>query len=235
MATIYLVRHGQASFGAENYDQLSEMGQQQARVVGQYFRDCGIHLDAAYSGDLSRQRDTAKLALASQPVQVSHQIDPRFNEIQNDEQLRYLMPQVLERNPAIQALVDKGLSSSKDYQKVIDAVFNYWVSPECNDPRLQSWTDYSEGARQALADVMQQQGGGKTVAVFTSGGTLATLVAQVLGLGGEQTYQFYEPIFNCSVTQLFYSGSKVSLSYFNDCSFLRVLGTQRDENLITYR
>ena len=112
MATIYLVRHGQASFGAENYDQLSAMGQQQARVVGQYFRDCGIHLDAAYSGDLWRQRETAELALASQPTPVPHQIDPRFNEIQNEEQLRYLMPEVLERNPAVQALVDKGLSSS---------------------------------------------------------------------------------------------------------------------------
>ena len=82
---------------------------------------------------------------------------------------------------------------------------------------------------------MQGQGAGKTVGIFTSGGTLATIVAQVLGLGGEQTYQFYEPIFNCSVTQLFYSDSKVSLSYFNDCSFLQVMGRQQGENLISYR
>lgn len=235
MATIYIVRHGQASFGADNYDKLSELGQRQAQVVGEYFRDCGVHFDAAYSGDLSRQRDTAELALASQPGNVPHNIDPRFNEIQNDEQLKYLMPEVVERNPAIQALVDKGLSSSKDYQKVIDAVFNFWVSPDCNESRIQSWADYSEGARQAVADVIKEQGGGKTVGIFTSGGTLATIVAQVLGLGGSQTYQFYEPVFNCSVTQLFYSGSRVSMSYFNDCSFLQLLGKQRGENLVSYR
>lgn len=235
MATIYLVRHGQASFGADDYDKLSELGQRQAQVVGEYFRDTGVQFDAAYSGDLSRQRETAQLALASQVGEVPHHIDPRFNEIENDEQIKYLMPQVLKRNPAIQALVDKGLSSSKDYQKVIDAVFNYWVCAECNDSRLQSWEDYSTGARQALVNVMQEQGGGKTIGIFASGGTLATIVAQVLGLGGEQTYQFYEPIFNCSVTQLFYSGDKVSLSYFNDCSSLRLLGAQRGENLITYR
>jgi broad specificity phosphatase PhoE len=145
------------------------------------------------------------------------------------------MPEVLKRNASIQALVDKGLSSSKDYQKVIDAVFNYWVSADCNDDRLQSWADFSGGARQALADVMREQGGGKTVGIFTSGGTLATIVAQVLGLSGEQTYQLYEPVFNCSVSQLFYSGSRVSLSYFNDCSFLRVLGEQQAENLVSYR
>ena len=64
MATIYLVRHGQASFGAEDYDALSELGCRQAQVLGEYFRDCDIRLDAAYCGDLKRQRDTARLALA---------------------------------------------------------------------------------------------------------------------------------------------------------------------------
>ncbi|MEZ5572029.1 MAG: histidine phosphatase family protein [Halioglobus sp.] len=235
MATIYLIRHGQASFGADNYDKLSPLGCRQAQVTGEYFRDIGITFDAVYSGDLSRQRETARLVIASQPGEVPHYIDPRFNEIQNDEQLKCLMPQVIERNPTVKALVDKGLSSSKDYQKVIDAVFNYWVSPECNDPRIQSWADYSNGARDALANVMQAQGAGKTVGIFTSGGTLATLVAQVLGLDGEQTYQFYEPVFNCSVTQLFYSRSKISLSYFNDCSFLQVMGRLQGEDLLSYR
>jgi broad specificity phosphatase PhoE len=235
MATIYIVRHGQASFGAQNYDELSQLGRRQAQVVGEYFRDRGVNFDAVYSGDLSRQRETARLAIASQPAEVNHCVDPRFNEIQNEEQLKCLMPEVLKVNPAVKTLVDKGLGSSKDYQKVIDAVFNYWVSPACDDPRIQSWAEYSSNARQALTDVMQTQGSGKTIGIFTSGGTLATLVAQVLGLGGEGTYQLYEPVFNCSVTQLFYSGSKVSLSYYNDCSFLQVLGGQRGENLISYR
>lgn len=235
MATIYLIRHGQASFGAENYDQLSELGQRQATVTGEYLRDCGITLDAAYSGDLSRQRETTSLALASQPNAVPHHIDARFNEVDNDGQLKYLLPEVLKINPAIAALVEKGLSESKDYQKVIDAVFNYWVSPQCNEPAIQSWESYSSDAQAALQAVMDTEGSGKTIGVFASGGTIATLVAQILGLPGEGTYQLYEPIMNCSVTQIFYNGPKVSLSYFNDSSFLRVLGQQRSESLITYR
>jgi broad specificity phosphatase PhoE len=235
MATIYLIRHGQASFGAADYDKLSELGCRQAQVVGEYLRDCDITFDAVYSGDLLRQRETARLAIASQPEEVTHHIDPRFNEIRNDEQLKYLLPEVVKSNPAIEALVERGLSSSKDYQKVIDAVFNYWVSPRCNDSRIQSWADYSGGTRQAMLELMQTQGGGKTVGIFTSGGTIATIVAQALGLTGEETYQFYEPMFNCSVSQLFYSGTRVSLSYFNDRSFLQVLGAQKGENLLTYR
>jgi broad specificity phosphatase PhoE len=235
MATIYLIRHGQASFGSADYDKLSELGCRQARVLGEYFAGCGIVFDAAYSGELLRQKETARLAFESQPGELDLKIDPRFNEIDNDAQIRHLVPEVVKTNRHVQELVERGLSSSKDYQKVIDAVFNYWVSPQCRDTRIQSWNDYAGGVREALRDVMSEEGGGKTVGIFTSGGTIATAVAQVLGLDGSQTYQFYEPIFNCSVSQLFYSGSRVSLSYFNDRSFLQVLGSQREENLLSYR
>ena len=235
MATIYLFRHGQASFGSDDYDRLSPLGERQATVLGEYLRDSGIVLDAAYSGDLLRQRETARLATATQAGGVKLSVDSRFNEIDNDEQLKYLLPRVLERSPDLQALVDRGLSASKDYQKVIDAVFNFWVSPQCDEPRIQSWVDYSGGVRDALRELMVSQGSGRTVGVFTSGGTIATIVAMVLGLGGDRTYPFYEPIFNCSVTQLFYSGRRVSLSAFNDCSYLRVCGARSGESLVTYR
>lgn len=235
MATLYLIRHGQASFGADDYDKLSELGGRQATAMGRYLADCGVHLDAAYSGDLLRQRETTELALASQPTAVPHHIDPRFNEVRNDEQIEHLVPRLVERDPGLRALMEKGLKESKDYQKVIEAVFNYWVSPECEEPAIQSWADYSGGVRSALGELIREQGSGKTVAVFTSGGTIATIVAMVLGLGGEYTYRFYEPIFNCSVTQLFYSGDRVSLSYFNDRSFLQMLGNEAGESLVSYR
>lgn len=235
MATIYLIRHGQASFGAADYDKLSELGCRQAEVVGHYLRDIGVQLDAAYSGDLLRQRETAQLVLASQPNAVTHQIDARFNEVRNDEQVEHLVPEVIKTNGVVGELMARGLSASKDYQKVIEAVFNYWVSPQCNEPRIQSWADYSADARAALQAVTATHGSGKTIAIFTSGGTIATLVTQVLGLGGEHAYRFYEPIFNCSISQIFYSGDKMSLSYFNDRSFLQVLGMQADENLLSYR
>jgi broad specificity phosphatase PhoE len=235
MATLYLFRHGQASFGAADYDRLSPLGERQASLLGQYLRDSGIVLDAAFSGDLLRQRQTAQLALASQPGTVEHHIEPRFNEIRNDEQLRHLLPELVKHDPRLQALVERGLESSKDYQKVIDAVFNYWVSPHCNESQIQSWADYSGDVRAALQELMASHGGGKTIGVFTSGGTIATAVAQVLGLSGAQTYQFYEPMFNCSVTQIFYSGYKTSLSYFNDRSWLQLLGAATGENLVTYR
>lgn len=235
MASIYLIRHGQASFGAENYDELSPLGRRQATLTGEFLQRTGVRFDAAYSGTLERQKDTGQLALASQENPPSLIQDARLDEVRNDEHLEHLLPLILEKRPDIKAIAEQGLDSSKRFQKVIEAVFNYWVSPECDVAQIQSWEEYSTGVHSMLKDIIATQGGGKTVAVFTSGGTIATFVAAVLGLPGSGTYQFYEPIFNCSITQLFYNADKVSLSFFNDASFLRQLSAEHEEKLVTYR
>ena len=96
MATIYLIRHGQASFGSANYDQLSALGQLQATRTGQYLARSGVQLDAAYSGDLWRQREACERACAELPATIAHTVDDRFNEIRNDEQVERLAPVIAE-------------------------------------------------------------------------------------------------------------------------------------------
>lgn len=235
MASIYLIRHGQASFGSDDYDRLSDLGRRQARLTGEYLKSTGVRFDSAYCGTLNRQRDTGELALAAQAEPVPLTIDSRLDEVRNDEHLEYLLPKAMAVRPELRAVVDAGLDSSKRFQKAIEAVFNYWVSPECDEPAIQSWDEYSTEARAALSEIIEAQGAGRTTAIFTSGGTIAVLVASVLGLPGSATYQFYEPVFNCSVTQLFYNAERISLSCFNDCSFLRQLSVQHGEKLVTYR
>jgi broad specificity phosphatase PhoE len=236
MASIYLIRHGQASFGTDDYDRLSELGCRQAEVLGQYFDHRGLHFDAVYTGELKRQRKTAAIAVGHRVPDDAHRVDARFNEIDNAGQLELITPVLLEQQPELAAWAEKARSSSKDYQKLLERVFNYWVGLGENSPAgLQSWPDYAAGARSALAEIMREQGPGTDTAIFTSGGTIATIVAHVLGADDRATYQFYEPVINCSVTHLLYNANKVSLSYYNDHSFLDVLGRQNGEALITYR
>ena len=101
MASIILIRHGQASFGAANYDQLAGLGRRQAQLLNDYFSECGITLDAIYCGTLARQRQTAEIATKSQLAGTPFHIDPRFNEIRNDEQFEFLLPELIQRNPAV--------------------------------------------------------------------------------------------------------------------------------------
>ncbi len=235
MARIYLIRHAQASFGSQDYDRLSDLGRRQARCLGDYFVQCDIQFDAIYSGTLRRQRDTAQIVASRLPGEISMHVDARFNEVQSEQHIERLMPRIIQHDPKLAALMERGLTSSKDYQKAIDATFNYWVSPQCQESAIQSWSDFSSATDQALSEVMRAQGAGKNTAIFSSGGTIATIVAQVLGLDGRQIYAFFEPAINCAITRLLYGGERVSLSYFNDHYWLDLLGHQSDEQLLTYR
>lgn len=235
MATIYLFRHGQASFGAENYDKLSPLGERQASVLGEYLAGAGIKLDVAYSGGLERQKNTCRLALEGQGKSVFHHIDERFDEVRNDEHIEKILPELVKSDPRLATLMKDAMQNSKNYQKVIDAVFNYWVSPKCKTAGIQTWAEYSGGTKAAIEELMEKEGRGKTIGVFSSGGTIATIATQVLGLDGSFAYKFYEPIINCSITQLFYNGNKISISNFNDYSYLQKTGAITGENLVTYR
>src|SRR5690606_37048982 len=63
MSIVYLVRHAQASFGAEDYDALSELGFRQAHWLGRHFADRGLRFARTVSGTMLRQQDTARAIL----------------------------------------------------------------------------------------------------------------------------------------------------------------------------
>lgn len=64
MTTIYLVRHGQASFGAESYDKLSPNGELQAKLLGQYLDKILKEEPYVVAGSMLRHQQTASFALA---------------------------------------------------------------------------------------------------------------------------------------------------------------------------
>ena len=235
MANLLIIRHGQASFGADNYDQLSALGQHQADLTGEFLSQSGVQLSAAFSGDLSRQRETGERILAQLEDAPSLVIDPRFNEVQTDEQVAVMTPLLCEQDPRFAALMADMNKDSKSFQKIIETVFNYWVSPNCQVAGIQSWQEYSAGVVSAFESARASAESGSTSAIFTSGGTIATLVGHVLGLPADRVYEFYEPVFNCSITRLIFNTHKCSLSTFNDVSHLQLMSAQRGERLVTYR
>ena len=64
MGTLYMIRHGQASFGSANYDLISETGVLQSRILAEYLLAVGLAPDALYSGAMERQKDTAGAMVA---------------------------------------------------------------------------------------------------------------------------------------------------------------------------
>ena len=60
---LLLVRHGQASWGSEDYDVLSETGWEQSRLLGKALAARGIVPDVAVQGGMRRHRETAEACL----------------------------------------------------------------------------------------------------------------------------------------------------------------------------
>lgn len=241
MAEILLVRHGQASFGTNDYDALSELGHLQAAINADYLQRSGITVDAIYSGSLRRQQETARAVLEvyqkagkAVPAIIT---DPGFNELENELQIEKLAPSLQKTDPQLRALLKTAHHSKKDFQKVLKTVFNHWVLEKPEVDGLESWASFAARVRQSLHNIVQQQGSGKTVLVSTSGGVIATLVAQVIKLPDSGVYSLFEPVLNASITRLLYNtAGDISLSSFNDCGYLRAeqIHVDRDD-LISYR
>ena len=211
------------------------LGQRQADLTGEFLRQMGTRFSAAYSGDLSRQRETGQRVLDQLEQAPELMIDPRFNEVQTDEQIEVMMPLLVERDARFADLVAAMDTDTKSFQKIIETVFNYWVSPECDVSGIQSWKDYHGGVVSAFEAAMASAASGTDTAIFTSGGTIATIVGHVLKLTSDRVYEFYEPVFNCSITRIIFNSRKCSLSTFNDVGHLHLMSAQLNERLVTYR
>ena len=208
MPVVLLVRHGQASFGADDYDVLSELGRRQSERVGAELTRRGLRAPVAVSGGLRRQQDTARLALPDVAVQV----DRRWDE--------YDHLGLLERYPS------GGTSdgSSRGLQVLLDAALRAWV----DDPDG-GWADFAGGAADALRDLVAGLGAGRDAVVFTSGGVVAAVCAGLLGVGAAGVVALNRVTVNGGVTKLVVGRAGVSLVAFNDHAHFEA--TQ----LLTYR
>src|ERR1044071_4730851 len=88
MSTLYLIRHGQASFGTDNYDQLSQLGRRQVQLLGEHLASSGERIDRIYSGTLQRQREPADLLAAALGPSLPVTTDAAFDEYDSDSILQ---------------------------------------------------------------------------------------------------------------------------------------------------
>jgi broad specificity phosphatase PhoE len=210
MPVVLLVRHGQASFGADDYDVLSDAGRRQSEVVGGELARRGLRDPVCVSGGLRRQQDTARVALPGVPLQV----DPRWDE--------YDHLGLLERYPSGE--VSDG--SSRSVQVLLDAALRSWV----DDPDG-SWDGFAGGAQAALRQLVAALGPGRDAVVFTSGGVVAAVCAGLLGVGAGGVVALNRVSVNGGVTKLVGGRGGVSLVTFNDHAHFE--GPSR--HLLTYR
>ncbi|WP_432086260.1 histidine phosphatase family protein [Streptomyces sp. bgisy095] len=215
MPLICLVRHGQASGAARDYDVLSDLGRAQASAVGQELARRGLRDPHLVAGTLNRQRDTARIAAEAAGFPGPLHRDARWNEYDHLALLdRYAPPPDGERS--VQDLLDHALAA--------------WMRDP--DPAGGgTWTAFAEGARAALAELSATLGRGRDAVVFTSAGLLAAVCGALLSLPDEGVVALNRVAVNASVTTLVVGGSGTTLLTFNEHAHFA--GDRR--RMLTYR
>jgi broad specificity phosphatase PhoE len=211
---VLLVRHGQASFGADDYDRLSDLGREQAASTGRWLRERGLRRPVAVHGSLRRQRDTALLALDAAGHRVSPRVDPRWDEYDHiDLVRRYTAGHEAE-----------GPQSSRAFQVLLDAALTAWV--EHGDEG--GWPAFTTGVADALDELVGALEPGQDAVVFTSAGVIAAACARLLGTGAAGVVALNRVAINGAVTMVAAGRTGLTLLTFNEHSHL-------DGGSVTYR
>jgi broad specificity phosphatase PhoE len=228
MSELYLIRHGQASFHSDNYDQLNDTGHTQVRTLAQYWQSLDQRFDAVYSGNMRRQQETAQALL---PLSASPAVNivAGFDEYKSGEMLKLYR----ERFAAADDLEPAAdLRDLRHFQRVLEGACARWVTAELASADIEPFSAFKERVRVALDTVMAAHPDGQRVAIASSGGAIAMAVQSVLGLSDAQGINLHWMLFNSSITRIRYSGRRRSLSVFNSVPHLERPGYA---HMLTYR
>jgi broad specificity phosphatase PhoE len=221
MAQLVVVRHGQASLFAADYDELSARGVEQAKRLGVWLRETGLRFTGAYTGPARRQRDTARWAAADAPPWPEEPVlVPELDEHDAFALLGRVVP-MLKDDPEVAALAAKMAEPAEvgaraaSFQRLFEAVMKRWLRSELDAPELESWPTFRARVQRALAVVLENAGRGDKRIVFTSVGPIAVLLQHALGLSDLRAFETAWRIRNASITTFVVRGSEVTLDAFN--------------------
>lgn len=235
MSELILVRHGQASFGAESYDKLSPQGIRQVEILADYWQALGDQFDHLYSGELKRQIETADCLRPLVPGQHETLVHPGFNEYNGEPIIRlYLRDHAA--SEGFGADVQLPITDRKTFQLVLEAATTHWINgtlrPSADDIDFEPWREFQARVHVALDELMQRHTGGSRVLIATSGGVIALALQHAVQLPDNQVLAANWMVNNSSVTRLVYGRGKVSLACFNSLAHLEVPAWR---DLITFR
>ena len=205
MGNLYLVRHGQASFGAADYDNLSELGHRQSVRLGEYFAGKGLQFDAVITGTLKRHAQTwAGIAqgagLTHQPLEW-----PGLNEYDSEAVIKAIHPTPLEKPDTPEMY--------RHHFRLLRDGLTQWMNGVVSPQGMPSYDDFVRGVTSALEHVRKSHTG--NVLIVSSGGPISTAVGHVLGTTPETTIELNLRIRNSSVTELAYTPKRHMLVTYN--------------------
>ncbi len=205
MGTLYLVRHGQASFGSDDYDRLSELGRRQCLRLGEWFRARGVVFEAALAGTLRRQNESLQAIAAGLGTPLEPLVRPGLDEYDSHALIRCVSPEAL-RKPATADEV-------RQHFRLLREGLARWMDASAEPEGMPSYADFVAGVNAALDHVRTRHAG--DVLLVSSGGPIATAVGQVLGMAPAATIDLNMRIRNSALTEFVVTPRRHQLLSYN--------------------
>lgn len=222
MSELILVRHGQATPFEQDTDQLSPLGEGQARAVGEFLRD--LRPTHVFHGPMVRQRKTAEIAGQGRGW-PAFTLDPRLAEFDGDGLVNILAPQLAGQDAEFAGLVQlfrenqRSSERNSHFQRMLEFLAAAWQEGRMLHEGVEPWTAFKQRVQTALQDILSLPSGSR-VLVFTSGGVIGLIAAQTLNAPDASALKLNWRVKNGSLTRFTFGGGRMALDSFNEESHL---------------
>ncbi len=218
MSSLVLIRHGQASFGAADYDVLSELGAAQSRKLGSHFANGKEPFDAIYSGPRRRHLGTTKhmceAAHAEGMPSPKPTVIDELDELPAFELVAHWRPIIEAREPGLAKRIVSGSA------RAMATILDRWADGSLDSGDHETYAAFSSRVTNAIDRIRDEQGSKKRVAVVTSGGPIAITVGQSLELRPTKAMSILWSLANSSVTEFHYRPGELGLTALNRIAHL---------------
>jgi broad specificity phosphatase PhoE len=238
MSVLTLIRHGQASFFAADYDQLSPLGEQQSRALGEYWARRGLQFNVVYTGPRVRQRRSAEEAVAACRRNGLACPEPILLEALDEYDLKGLLhilaPALATQNAEFAGMAKSYLCSEGDekartFQPMLEMLLAHWQSDAAACDGVERWPAFRARVHCAIRQLQEQTGRGERIALFTSGGFVGSAAQLALAAPDRTALELMWRLRNSSMTEFAFTRDRFTLDNFNSVPHLE------DPALWTYR
>ena len=231
MTTIYLVRHGQASFGEESYDKLSPNGELQSKLLGEYLDQILKEAPYVVAGTMQRHQQTARISLDVSFPETEIVSKSGWNEF-NHQQVFALHDPRFNQPHELKAEIAKAESPRAYLSKIFEGAIKRWTVGDFDHEYDESWSAFKARVEQALQDLCNELAETKPryAIVYTSGGVISVIAGLLLELSANKTFALNWAIANTSLTTLRLVGNQPQLLSLNEHHFIKA----HDPALLTW-
>ncbi|MBX7078022.1 MAG: histidine phosphatase family protein [Nannocystaceae bacterium] len=223
MGTLVVVRHGQASLFAADYDVLSPRGMAQAEFLGAYLREHGPPPQLVFTGPAQRQRETARLCgeayAAGGRAWPEALVVPELDEHDAFGLVARAVPR-LQHDAEVAALAQAASAAvdakqrSGSFQRLFEAIMVRWLRGELDgldapgEPPIESWPSFAARVQRGLERILDHDAPGIRILAFTSVGPIAVLLQRALATGDRESFQTAWRTRNSAMTTFVFSRAR---------------------------